>query len=162
MNDDTPYDIEINNQHTYDCVDEVMLRNGIGEALRRFEVAGAEISIAVVSDAEIAALHQEYLNISGPTDVLTFDLSTAPSDPQAPRRIEGEVVLSAETAMRCASANKHSPAAELALYAVHGLLHLLGMNDKNEQEAADMHRLEDEILVAVGIGRVFGESSSCA
>ncbi|MCH8854474.1 MAG: rRNA maturation RNase YbeY [Planctomycetes bacterium] len=162
MNDDTPYDIEINNPHTYDWVDEVMLRNGISEALRRFEVTGAEISIAVVSDDEIAALHQEYLNISGPTDVLTFDLSTAPSDPQAPRRIDGEVVLSAETAMHCASRNKHLPAAELALYAVHGVLHLLGMNDKNEREAAEMHRTEDEILMAIGVGRVFGESSSCA
>lgn len=162
MNDDGPYDIEINNPHAYDWVDPAMLRNSIGEALRRFEVAGAEISIAVVSDNEIATLHQEYLNISGPTDVLTFDLSAAPSDSQAPRGLEGELVLSAETAMRCALQNKHSPAAELALYAVHGLLHLLGMNDKDEQEAAKMHRLEDEILMAVGVGRVFGESSSCA
>ena len=111
MNDDTPYDIEINNQHAYDWVDQAMLRNGVCEALRRFDVAGAEISIAVVSDDEIAALHQEFLNISGPTDVLTFDLSTAPSDPQTPRRIEGEVVLSADTAMHCASQSNHLPAA---------------------------------------------------
>ena len=157
MNDDVPYDIEINNQHAYDCVDPAMLRRGISEALQRFEVAGAEISIAVVSDDEIAALHRQYLNINGPTDVLTFDLSGTGSDSNDPRRIEGEVVLSAETAMRCASHNKHSPAAELALYAVHGLLHLLGLDDKSEKDAARMHQLEDEILMAVGVGRVFGE-----
>ncbi len=157
MNDDPPYNIQINNQHTYDCVDDSILRRGIREALRRFDVAAAEVSVAVVTDEEIAELRKKYMNVSGATDVLAFDLADVPNDRQNARHIEGEIVLSADTAMRRAEQRPHSAAAELALYAVHGTLHLLGMDDATEQEAVKMHRLEDEVLTAVGIGRVYGD-----
>jgi len=46
--------------------------------------------------------------------------------------------------------------AELLLYVVHGMLHCLGLDDHEEAEAAQMHRFEDAVLEAVGVGRVFG------
>ena len=157
MNDDDSYNIEINNKHIYDCVDDYVLCSGVSAALRRFGVAVADVSIAVVTDEEIAELHEKYSNVDGPTDVLTFDLGEAHNAGPSNHRIEGEIVVSADTAIRNAERRCHPAAAELALYAVHGTLHLLGMNDQTELDAQKMHELEDEILSSVGIGPVYGE-----
>ena len=154
MNEDDPYDIQVHNKHASECVDVSMLQEGIRETLRRFETAGADLSVAVVSDTEIAELHEKYMNIKGATDVLTFDL--AEQHRAGGRRVEGEIVVSADTAKRRAEERAHPVAAELALYVVHGTLHLLGMDDATEQEAMKMHEMEDEILAAIGVGRVYG------
>ncbi len=171
MNEDDPYDIQVHSKHACECVDVSMLQEGIRETLRRFDKASAEISVAVVTDAEIAELHEKYMNIPGATDVLTFDLS----DERHPgtraagstgfagttrcaggRHVEGEIVVSADTAKRRAEEHAHPVAAELALYVVHGTLHLLGMDDATEQEAMKMHEMEDEILATIGVGRIYG------
>ena len=96
------------------------------------------------------------MNITGATDVLTFDLAEQSQAGADRRHLEGEIVVSADTATRRAEERAHPVAAELALYVVHGTLHLLGMDDTTEQEAAKMHEMEDEILAAIGVGRVYG------
>ncbi len=171
MNEDDPYDIQVHNKHACECVDVSMLQEGIRETLRRFDTAGADLSVAVVSDTEIAELHEKYMNIKGATDVLTFDLAgqhhagarAADSTGFAGttrcaggRHVEGEIVVSADTAKRRAEEHAHPVAAELALYVVHGTLHLLGMDDATEQQAMKMHEMEDEILTAIGVGRIYG------
>ncbi|MCH8912637.1 MAG: rRNA maturation RNase YbeY [Planctomycetes bacterium] len=156
MNEDDPYDIQVHNKHADDGVDPSMLQEGIREALRRFDTASADVSVAVVSDAEIAELHEKYMNIKGPTDVLAFDLAEKHHAGANGRHVEGEIVVSADTAKRRAEERAHPVAAELALYVVHGTLHLLGMDDATEQEAMKMHKMEDEILAAIGVGRIYG------
>ncbi len=133
-----------------------MLQEGIREALQRFDIASADLSVAVVSDTEIAELHEKYMNIKGATDVLTFDLAEKRHMGANGRHVEGEIVVSADTAKRRAEERAHPVAAELALYVVHGTLHLLGMDDATEQQAMKMHEMEDEILAAIGVGRVYG------
>ncbi len=156
MNEDDPYDIQVHIKHADDAVDPSMLQEGIRETLRRFDTASADVSVAVVNDAEIAELHEKYMNIKGATDVLTFDLGEQrPADANG-RRVEGEIVVSADVAKRRAEERAHPVAAELALYVVHGSLHLLGMDDATEQDATKMHEMEDEILAAIGVGRVYG------
>ncbi len=171
MNEDDPYDIQVHNKHADDGVDPSMLQEGIRETLRRFNTASADVSVAVVTDTEIAELHEKYMQIQGATDVLTFDwaeqrhagVGAAGSTGFAGttrcaggRRVEGEIVVSADTAKRRAEERAHPVAAELALYVVHGTLHLLGMDDATKQEAMKMHEMEDEILAAIGVGRVYG------
>ncbi len=156
MNEDDPYDIQVHNEHADDGVDPSMLRQGIREALRRFDMASADVSVAVVTDTEIAELHEKYMNITGATDVLTFDLADERHEGVNGRHVEGEIVVSADTAARRAKERAHPVAAELALYVVHGTLHLLGLDDATEQEAMKMHEMEDEILTAIGVGRVYG------
>ncbi len=165
MNEDDPYDIQVHNKHADDGVDPSMLQEGIREALRRFDTASANVSVAVVTDTEIAELHEKYMQIQGATDVLTFDLTeqrhagtraAGSTGFAGGRRVEGEIVVSADTAKRKAEERAHPVAAELALYVVHGALHLLGMDDATEQEAMKMHEMEDEILAAIGVGRVYG------
>ena len=68
-----------------------------------------EISMLVVSDRRMASLHRQFMNESGPTDVITFQ--------------HGEIFISAETARRNAQRFGNALARELRLYVVHGLLH---------------------------------------
>lgn len=117
--------------------------------------AGA-ISIAVVGARRMAGLHQRYLGQPGPTDVLTFDLGTN----RRRRHIEGQIVVCADVARRRAGqgsgpARLRRMRAELALYVVHGVLHLAGYDDRTPAGFRRMHAREDALLEGLGLGRVF-------
>lgn len=117
--------------------------------------ARGELSIVVVGRRAMATLHERYRAEPGPTDVLTFDLG---SD----RRrgvLDGEIVVCADVARQNARrrggntlvAARH----ELALYVVHGLLHLAGYDDRRQADYRRMHTREDELLMELGLGPVF-------
>ncbi|MEX1111687.1 MAG: rRNA maturation RNase YbeY [Chthoniobacterales bacterium] len=91
-----------------------------------------EISFVLVSDARIAALHDEFMRDPNPTDVITFHY--------------GEIVLSAETARREARKRGLPLPEELARYAVHGLLHLAGWSDAAPGAASEMRAVQEKIL----------------
>lgn len=107
----------------------------------------ASISIALVDDASIHEINRQYLGHDWPTDVITFPLSS-PDDPE----LSAELVVSAEMARKTAEAAGGDPWAELALYLVHGLLHLCGQDDQTDEQRAAMRRREAEVLAALGIG----------
>ena len=90
-----------------------------------------EIEVAVVSDAVIARVHVEFMGVPGATDVITFD--------------HGEIVVSADTARVQAAEHGHGVVGELALYIIHGLLHLNGYDDIAPRDRAKMHRVQDRI-----------------
>lgn len=92
----------------------------------------AEVEVAVVSDRVIARVHWDFMRVPGATDVITFE--------------HGEIVMSAETAARFAGEHGHSVEEELALYTVHGLLHLNGFDDATSREAARMKRIQARVL----------------
>ncbi len=112
------------------------------------------LSVAIVGARRMATIHQRFLNIAGPTDVITFDLDT-----DVDRNwIEGEVIVCADVAARQAGGQGASTRAvhrELALYVVHGILHLAGYDDHDPDDYARMHAREDELLRGCGIGAVF-------
>jgi probable rRNA maturation factor len=110
-----------------------------------------DMSIALVNDARMAELHQEFMSIPGPTDVLTF-----PLDHDARGRVtSGEVVICVPYARRIAKERKIPADREVLLYAIHGMLHLLGYDDRNPAAYRTMHRTEDELLTKLGIGPLF-------
>jgi len=130
-----------------------VLKKAIRAALRRHRVTVARLSIALVDDQLIARLNRKYLGHRGPTDVLSFDLR----DRQAEKgTVEGELVISVDTAKQEAKRRGHSMGIELALYAVHGVLHLLEYDDVSRRSAMRMHRMEDAILTSAGIRAVGG------
>lgn len=155
MNSKPSLTIHIVREAAFDGVDDAMLRRVVRFALVRHHVMGAEISIALVADARMAELNERHLGHVGPTDVLSFDFAASEAGGGPRSFIEGEVVVSVETAVRQAAQRGHAVGAEVALYAVHGVLHLLGYDDRTPADAQRMHGLEDEILEAVGLGRVF-------
>ena len=69
--------------------------------------------------------------------------------------VEGDVVVCVDEARRQAVNRGHEVRAEVLLYAVHGLLHLLGYDDHEPDSAAAMHDREDTLLAALGVGRVY-------
>ena len=111
----------------------------------------AELSIALVGDATMARLHQQFMGIPGPTDVLTFPLDLD----RRGRPISGEIVVCVPEARRRARGMQVELKQELLLYALHGLLHLNGFDDRNDREFRRMHRMEDTILARLGVGPVF-------
>jgi probable rRNA maturation factor len=122
-------------------VDRGRMREVARAVLEGEGVADYEISLAYVDNATIHRLNQRYLGHDEPTDVLTFPLS----EPQA-RRLAGEVVLGAEVARDQAASRGHDVQAELALYVIHGLLHLCGYDDATEANAAAMRERERHYL----------------
>ncbi len=101
--------------------------------------SGAELSLTLASDEGIAAIAGRFGREERPTDVLAFSMLEGPG---AEFRGDclGDVVLSVETAERQASSRGVSIDVELQELAVHGILHLLGMD---HHRAADTHRMRE-------------------
>lgn len=118
--------------------------------LRAEGVSHAEVSIAVVDDPTIREVNRRHLGHDWATDVVTFPLS-GPGDPV----LSGEVVVSAETADRSGSRDGVDPRTELILYVVHGLLHLVGLDDRTEAGASAMRRREGAHLARHGLSHPF-------
>ena len=112
------------------------------------------ISVSVVGEQRMTQLHEQYLGESSSTDVLTFDLRDDPSDP-----LEGDLVLCLDEALHHAARCGHQTREELLLYAIHGMLHLVGHEDGDSDSAAQMHQRENAILTKLGIGPIYGTTS---
>jgi probable rRNA maturation factor len=95
----------------------------------------AEIDVVIVSDRKISELHRRFLQIAGPTDVITFQ--------------HGEIFISVEMAQRQARTHRTSLASELRLYLVHGLLHLHGFDDHRASDRRRMFAAQERILASV-------------
>ncbi len=91
-----------------------------------------EVEITIVNDADIARVHGDFLDDPTPTDVITFH--------------HGEILISADTAGWQGREHKQSVDHEVALYLVHGLLHLAGWDDHEVEEAREMARRQETIL----------------
>ena len=132
--------IHITNRQKSLPIDRRRIRHVVHTILRDAKIARAEISIAVVDDPTIARLHQQFLDDPEPTDVLSFVLE------RSERCLEGEVVVSAETALACATKYKSTPQDELLRYVIHGALHLLGYDDAAPRQRAAMRKRERKYL----------------
>lgn len=108
--------------------------------MRDAGLSEARISIAVVDDATIARLHEKFLADPSPTDVLSFVLE------RSEEHLEGEVVLSADTARANATRYRNTAEREALLYAIHGVLHLVGYDDTTPRMRAEMRRQEKRYL----------------
>jgi len=110
-------------------------------------------------------LHKRSLGLPETTDVLTFDL-LEPSE-KRPKRptcspsggemlgIDTDIYVCVDEAARHSGPGGYPVERELLLYVLHGVLHCLGYDDHTDEGWEAMHRKEDEILTAVGVGAVF-------
>lgn len=94
----------------------------------------SEIEITLLGEVAISRVHGEFLDDSTPTDVITFE--------------HGEILIGVPIAAANAKKFRHPADHEVALCAIHGLLHLLGYDDLSEKERLIMHARQDEILAA--------------
>ena len=121
-------------------------------AIDHLQLQDASINIQIVDDVTMSRYHQQFSGIAGTTDVLTFDMSEETSDASA---VEGDLLLCMDEAARQALEHGHDTRDELLLYAVHGLMHLLGEDDHTEADYQKMHQREDALLMAIGVGALF-------
>jgi probable rRNA maturation factor len=121
-----------------------------------------EVSLLFVSEDAIAALNEQFLGKSGPTDVLSFPIEDEPgptgrspdlggSGPgttpvEGTLTLLGDVVICPAVAARNAAEHEVPFEDEIALLVVHGLLHLLGMDHEDDAEAERMEALEKKLL----------------
>lgn len=132
--------IEVAYEQTSLPVDEDRLSSAVRMILDDASIPEARISLAVVDDPTIQELNREFLGRDEPTDVLSFVLE------RSERLLEGEVVVSADTARRAASRFGWTAADELLLYVIHGALHLVGLDDRTPSERAAMRERERRCL----------------
>jgi probable rRNA maturation factor len=119
-------------------VSTARLRRTAAGALVAVGRAAAELHVALVTDAAIRELNARFRGVRRRTDVLAF-----PLDPP----FCGEIVISVETASRQARRSRVPLALELDLLVTHGVLHLVGYDDREPVEARLMHEREREILM---------------
>jgi probable rRNA maturation factor len=133
-------------------VDAELLRHVAAEALL-CERVGGEVSLSVVitDDEAVRELNRQFRNVDAPTDVLAFGSGEEGDfvSPPGKSAYLGDVVISYPRAVTQAEEYGQSINRELALLAVHGVLHLLGYDHVDEAERVEMWARQDEILSLV-------------
>jgi probable rRNA maturation factor len=133
-------EIDINNEQNRLTVDERRLRAALSAILADAGFARATISLAIVDDPAIHDLNRRFLQHDYPTDVLSFVLEESSAG------LDGEIIVSADTATASAPRYGWRPEDELLLYVIHGGLHLVGYDDKSPAAAGLMRDAETRYL----------------
>ena len=138
--------VEVANQQNH-AIDETALIAAATMILKDYGLSESQLSIAVVDDPTIRDVNQSYLSHDYETDVISFPLDGSVEE----GFLNGQLVVSSDTAARLASELGVSLQDELMLYVVHGTLHLVGLNDKTEVQAVEMRNAEKDYLTKLGV-----------
>jgi probable rRNA maturation factor len=157
-------EVFVANEQSVEPVDGVRWASLAGQVLTAEGIGGgAELNVLFVDELTITELNERWLGGEGPTDVLAFpidedleigrspDSGTTGPDRRPPEQSEaplllGDVVICPAVARRNAPTHAGNYDDELALLVVHGILHLLGMDHADDDEAAAMQAREREHL----------------
>jgi probable rRNA maturation factor len=99
-----------------------------------------EATVYFIDNDEMCRMHQEHFDDPSPTDCISFPMDDSSEEHY---RILGEVFVCPKTAQRYALENQLDPYREATLYLVHGILHLLGYDDINEDDRLAMRAAEE-------------------
>ena len=119
-----------------------MIKRAIRETLQHERVSDAQISVALVDDAHILQLNEQYLRQKRPTDVISFQLHARDETPV------GDIYIGVEQARRQATELGIPLRQELQRLAVHGTLHVLGYDhpEGSGRQRSAMWRRQEAIL----------------
>ncbi|MFC7958376.1 rRNA maturation RNase YbeY [Rhodococcoides kroppenstedtii] len=143
--------IEVFNESGMDVGEEDLI------SVARFAIArmdvhpAAELSMVLVDSPTMADLHMRWMDLPGPTDVMSFPMDELepggrPDAPEPGPSMLGDIVLCPSFAADQADKAGHSLAHELALLTVHGVLHLLGYDHAEPDEEKEMFGLQNSLL----------------
>ena len=143
--------IEISNE-TDHTVDEVKVLKLAGFTLDRMKIhPGAELAIMFVDEPAMEALHIQWMDEPGPTDVLSFpmdELRPGTEHEPTPAGLLGDIVICPAVAERQADTAGHETMNEILLLTAHGILHLLGFDHSEPEEEIEMFGIQKSILEA--------------
>ena len=109
----------------------------------------AELSILLVDEDTMAAYHRRFMDLEGPTDVMSFpmdELRVPDDEEEPPQGLLGDIVLCPSFTDAQAGGNGRTNQEEMEYLLVHGLLHLLGHDHAEPEEKAVMFDLNDRII----------------
>ena len=138
--------LEIINLQKFHRVNKNKIKELVQGVLKA-EAADAEINVVLVDNKKIKEMNNAFLGHNYATDVLSFAYET---EEKPGNKVTGEIVISVEMAARLARRQERAVDGEIALYLTHGLLHLLGYNDKKKADAKKMHQRERVLLTNLG------------
>ncbi|MGI8717269.1 MAG: rRNA maturation RNase YbeY [Lapillicoccus sp.] len=116
----------------------------------------ADLCIRLVDEAAMEVLHVQWMDLPGPTDVMSFpmdELRPAREDKEPAEGILGDIVLCPTVAARQATEAGHAAVEELLLLTTHGMLHLLGFDHTEPEEEREMFELQRQLLLTFLAGR---------
>ncbi|MCK4534631.1 MAG: rRNA maturation RNase YbeY, partial [Syntrophobacterales bacterium] len=131
------------NKQTVIDIDLPRIKRSSDRILRILENEDSEISLTFVDDAGITDINRQYLDRNYPTNVIAFSMNEGEFGDVNPN-ILGDIIISAETALRDAEAGGLSLEDELDYLIIHGVLHLLGYDHELPGEAEEMREKEKE------------------
>ena len=106
-----------------------------------------EITLCFVHDLKIKELNLKYLGKNNPTDVMSFDITQA----KDAKKLFADIVISTDRAFDNALTFHTKPLFELYLYVIHGILHILGYDDKSKRDRLFMRKKERQILETLNL-----------
>lgn len=109
----------------------------------------AELSILLVDEDTMAAYHRRFMDLEGPTDVMSFpmdELRVPDDEEEPPQGLLGDIVICPSFTDAQAGGNGRTNQEEMEYLLVHGLLHLLGHDHAEPEEKAVMFDLNDRVI----------------
>lgn len=127
----------------------------------------AEVSLTLTDNEEIHRINKEFRNIDRPTDVLSFPMVEYDTpgefdfleeldecfNPETGELVLGDIIISLDKVQEQAQAYNHSVKREYAFLIAHSMLHLMGYDHMQDDEAAIMEQRQEAILKGLGIER---------
>ncbi len=148
--------IDLNNESGMEADEQGLVRLA-RFALDRLRIhPQADLSILLVDEQTMADYHERFMDLPGPTDVMSFpmdELREPSDDEDPPLGMLGDIVLCPAVTQRQAAENGRQPNEEAEYLLIHGLLHLLGHDHAEPEEKAIMFGLNDKIIQAWGLER---------
>ncbi len=140
---------------------EACVRRAAEAAMLDGEAPPSEISVVLSDDEHIRELNKHHRGMDKPTNVLSFPAARVKTPAGAPR-ILGDIVIAYETVAREAAEESKTLQNHLSHLVMHGVLHLLGYDHEDEDEAEMMEARERQILAKLGIPDPYAERGPAA
>jgi probable rRNA maturation factor len=157
-----PQQVQVSNRQSHVRIATTYIRTLVRAVLAAEQISAATISIALADNATVRRVNRDYLGHDYDTDVLSFLFESTPAPARKTKhkgaqrlsrgcQIDGEILASAEMAAQMAPDFGWSARDELALYLIHGLLHLCGYDDQTPRDRRIMRSREQTILNELGV-----------
>jgi len=153
MSDDLPVQVSVGDQVGLDAFAEFADCNSqqfaavINLCFAEYLPLQTSVELCFMNEADHCAAHEQFLNNSSATDVMSF--------PYVDDDCRGELLVNVEMAVRRAPEFGHSAIHELMLYVIHGTLHLLGFDDKTAEDVQKMRAAEKNIMQQAIVDDIF-------
>lgn len=142
--------VEVSNETNWELDPKLFSDLGIW-TMRQLKVStDSDLTVTFVDPDPIATLHEKWMDLVGPTDVMSFpmdELRPGTDTDEEQEGILGDIVICPDVAARQAMTAGHSAVEEMMLLETHGMLHLLGFDHMSQEEERRMFALQRQLLL---------------